>query len=87
MKEDWYKLLRSAHYLGYHTQPAMSYHFDQAQDFSLVTSNAGEVKEAQELLKRGTGMEAAIGTACPWRNGVLPAGSVPPHLNCPGESR
>jgi hypothetical protein len=60
VREDWYKLLLSAHYLGYHTQPAMSYHFDKAQDFSLVTSNPKEVKEAQELLKRGTGMEAAI---------------------------
>lgn len=60
MRDDWFKLLRSAHYLGYHTRPTMSYHFDQAQDFSLVTSNAKEVKEAQELLKRGTGMEAAI---------------------------
>ena len=60
MTDEWYRLLRAAHYLGYHTRPAMSYDFDQAQDFSLVTSNAREVREAQELLKRGTGMEAAI---------------------------
>jgi len=60
MTDDWYRLLRAAHYLGYHTRPAMSYDFDQARDFSLVTSNAKEVKDAQDLLKRGTGMEAAI---------------------------
>nr|RIY15114.1 hypothetical protein D3W47_04215 [Deinococcus sp. RM] len=60
MTDDWYRLLRASHYLGYHTRPAMSYDFDQARDFSLVTSNAKEVKDAQDLLKRGTGMEAAI---------------------------
>lgn len=38
MTDDWYRLLRAAHYLGYHTRPAMSYDFDQARDFSLVLS-------------------------------------------------
>lgn len=60
MTDDWYKLLRSVHYLGYHTRNTMSYDFDQAQDFSLATRNAAEVKEAQALLKRASGMEAAI---------------------------
>lgn len=53
-------LLRSVHYLGYHTKPAMSYTFDEARPFSLVTSNDKEVKEARALLKRDSGMEAAI---------------------------
>ena len=60
MREDWYRLLGSVHYLGYHTQPAMSYTLDEAVPFSLVTSNSAEAKTAQELLKNGGSMQAAI---------------------------
>lgn len=60
MRDDWYKLLSGVHYLGYHTREAMSYTFDTAQDFSLVTSNQKEVKEAQELRDRGEMRQAAI---------------------------
>lgn len=60
MREDWYRLLRSVHYLGYHTEPAMSYGFDYARPFSLVTSNKQEVMMAQGLLKAEGAMQAAI---------------------------
>ncbi|QLG10893.1 hypothetical protein HLB42_09005 [Deinococcus sp. D7000] len=60
MREDWYRLLSGVHYLGYHTFDAMSYNFDDAQDFSLVTSNQKEVKEALELLRGGGMRQAAI---------------------------
>lgn len=60
MREDWYDLLRSVHYLGYHTKPAMSYGFDDAQPFSLVTSNKQEVKIARDLLEGQGTMQAAI---------------------------
>ena len=29
------------HYLGYHTKDTMEYEFDQADPFTLVTSNSG----------------------------------------------
>lgn len=60
MTKEWYHLLRSVHYLGYHTRPAMSYEFDTAMPFSLVTSNQAEVKMARELLKGQGSMQAAI---------------------------
>ena len=60
MSDAWYRLLRSVHYLGYHTKPAMSYDFEEARPFSLVTSNEAEVKMARELLKGQGSMQAAI---------------------------
>lgn len=60
MSDDWYRLLRSVHYLGYHSTAAMSYGFDEARKFTLVTSNEAEVKEIGALLQQGGRTEAAI---------------------------
>jgi hypothetical protein len=50
MTDAWYDLLTCAHYLGYHTVDAMSYEFDEAQPFTLVTSNKKEVEEIRQTL-------------------------------------
>lgn len=60
MRDDWYSLLRGVHYLGYHTELAMSYSFDRARPFSLVTSNKQEVRVAHDLLKAEGAVQAAI---------------------------
>ena len=44
--DAWFTLLKCTHYLGYHTKGAMSYEFDEAEPFTLVTSNR---KEAEEI--------------------------------------
>ncbi|SMB94168.1 hypothetical protein SAMN00790413_02273 [Deinococcus hopiensis KR-140] len=51
MSDAWYHLLRCVHYLGYHTADTMSYTFDRARLFTLVTSNEAEVREIEGLLK------------------------------------
>ena len=60
MSQQWYRLLRGVHYLGYHTRDTMSYSYDDALDFTLVTSNAKEIKEIEGLLQRGGTMDSVI---------------------------
>ncbi|MFC4640054.1 hypothetical protein [Deinococcus hohokamensis] len=52
MTEDWYRLLKCFHYLGYHTKEVMSYSFDNALAYSLVTSNDVEVREIRSFFPR-----------------------------------
>ena len=50
------KKASSWHYLGYHTRDTMSYEFDDAQPFTLVTSNlteADRVSSSRDILQNG----------------------------------
>lgn len=67
MRPEWYELLKGVHYIGYHTERTMSYHYDEAQDFTLATTNQSEVREIQDLIKRG-GMKAVIWVIEGWLN-------------------
>ena len=50
MTDAWFTLLKCTHYLGYHTVNAMSYQFDEAEPFTLVTSNKKESEEIRLTL-------------------------------------